>query len=239
MQAWGLKKIPPCFYCGVQATTIDHVHPKSRLGASDKSNIKPACRRCNTRKSNRPVKAFRAQLKRLARACGRRMPKLRFYGEGARGSELSKLRALLTKYVKNGKVVIAKPEGTWKPLDEKAEERRRERLERIRELRWPGRLTFQGGRALRAISRHTGCSGPTIERFLMNRPTHSDDKIREACVELGLDVEKLRKLKPQGPPPRSRPAPSGPRIPMAARIAAARAAVAASARAARPNKPNT
>ena len=46
-----------CLYCGLQfpATDLsrDHVHPVSRGGQDDWTNVVTACKRCNTRKGNR------------------------------------------------------------------------------------------------------------------------------------------------------------------------------------------
>jgi 5-methylcytosine-specific restriction endonuclease McrA len=42
-----------CVYCGSGATTVDHVMPRSRGGASDWENIVTACAPCNRRKGNR------------------------------------------------------------------------------------------------------------------------------------------------------------------------------------------
>lgn len=42
-----------CVYCNkAKATSIDHFVPLSRGGANDKSNILPACKRCNSAKNN-------------------------------------------------------------------------------------------------------------------------------------------------------------------------------------------
>ena len=44
-----------CQYCGSRAESVDHVVPRSRGGAHDWENVVTACRRCNTRKSDRPL----------------------------------------------------------------------------------------------------------------------------------------------------------------------------------------
>jgi 5-methylcytosine-specific restriction endonuclease McrA len=36
-----------CFYCGEQATTVDHLRPVSRGGTDDESNLAAACPNCN------------------------------------------------------------------------------------------------------------------------------------------------------------------------------------------------
>jgi 5-methylcytosine-specific restriction endonuclease McrA len=51
-----------CYICGVPLTldtmTIDHVTPLSRGGAHTLKNVRPACKRCNCRKYNRPLSEF-------------------------------------------------------------------------------------------------------------------------------------------------------------------------------------
>ncbi|WP_110588286.1 HNH endonuclease [Microbacterium suaedae] len=42
-----------CAYCGRNATTIDHVQPRSRGGADSWENLVAACVRCNNVKSDR------------------------------------------------------------------------------------------------------------------------------------------------------------------------------------------
>ena len=42
-----------CAYCGRHATTVDHVLPASRGGASTFANLVAACRECNHRKADR------------------------------------------------------------------------------------------------------------------------------------------------------------------------------------------
>lgn len=42
-----------CFYCGQEATTIDHVIPISKGGISSIDNCVPACNRCNSGKRDR------------------------------------------------------------------------------------------------------------------------------------------------------------------------------------------
>lgn len=45
-----------CCYCGSNATTVDHVVPKSRGGLSTWGNTVAACLKCNSRKGNRTLK---------------------------------------------------------------------------------------------------------------------------------------------------------------------------------------
>lgn len=48
----------PCVYCGATATTIDHVEPIADGGAAGASNMAPACKSCNSRKSSRSLLTF-------------------------------------------------------------------------------------------------------------------------------------------------------------------------------------
>jgi 5-methylcytosine-specific restriction endonuclease McrA len=41
-----------CAYCHGPADTVDHVHPRSRGGRHEWTNVVAACSRCNNRKSN-------------------------------------------------------------------------------------------------------------------------------------------------------------------------------------------
>jgi hypothetical protein len=41
-----------CLYCGAPSESIDHVHPRSRGGASVTENCVPACLGCNGRKGD-------------------------------------------------------------------------------------------------------------------------------------------------------------------------------------------
>ena len=42
-----------CAYCGGSADTVDHVHPRSRGGRHEWTNVVAACSRCNHRKADR------------------------------------------------------------------------------------------------------------------------------------------------------------------------------------------
>jgi 5-methylcytosine-specific restriction endonuclease McrA len=63
-----------CWYCGVRCYgamvgggygyAIDHAFPKSRGGTSHASNLRPACKRCNSRKNDKSVEEFREYLAR-------------------------------------------------------------------------------------------------------------------------------------------------------------------------------
>lgn len=56
----------PCVYCGVLATTVDHIRPLSRGGYETPGNLVPACRSCNSSKSDRLLTEWRPD--RVARA---------------------------------------------------------------------------------------------------------------------------------------------------------------------------
>jgi 5-methylcytosine-specific restriction endonuclease McrA len=46
--AWDCK----CGYCNEPATSLDHIIPRFRSGSSNRHNLIPACRRCNTNKAS-------------------------------------------------------------------------------------------------------------------------------------------------------------------------------------------
>lgn len=45
-----------CTYCGKEADTIDHIHPRSRGGTHTWTNVIAACRKCNMKKGNKLLK---------------------------------------------------------------------------------------------------------------------------------------------------------------------------------------
>lgn len=45
-----------CQYCGSRAETVDHVVPRSRGGTHTWDNVVAACRPCNLRKADRPLR---------------------------------------------------------------------------------------------------------------------------------------------------------------------------------------
>jgi hypothetical protein len=47
-EAWDHK----CGYCEELATSLDHVIPRFKSGSSNRNNLVPACRRCNTAKAS-------------------------------------------------------------------------------------------------------------------------------------------------------------------------------------------
>jgi hypothetical protein len=199
MYAKGLTTQPPCFYCGLKATTIDHVKPHRLRGRSNEGNITPACLSCNKRKGPRTLEMFRAYLKRIAVAKDPKHSKVLFYGEGARDGDLKRLRLILTRAtVQDGKLIVVAAAGM--PFKERTEAqlaRDAAYKEERREARWRGRFTFKGQRAIRDIRAKTGCSFLVIERFVLGMPTQSDRQLAAALRTLQLDVEELRALKPQ------------------------------------------
>ena len=46
--AWNSK----CAYCEEVATSLDHIVPRFKSGSSNRNNLLPACRRCNTSKAS-------------------------------------------------------------------------------------------------------------------------------------------------------------------------------------------
>jgi 5-methylcytosine-specific restriction endonuclease McrA len=44
-----------CGYCQGKATTIDHIHPRSKGGKNTWENVTAACRRCNARKGDKTL----------------------------------------------------------------------------------------------------------------------------------------------------------------------------------------
>jgi len=47
-----------CAYCGKDATTVDHIIPKSKNGTDDKDNLVPACKSCNSSKYDKDLVDF-------------------------------------------------------------------------------------------------------------------------------------------------------------------------------------
>ena len=52
-----------CAYCGKSASTIDHVFPRSRGGASSWENLVACCLRCNNDKSDKTLASLGWQLR--------------------------------------------------------------------------------------------------------------------------------------------------------------------------------
>jgi 5-methylcytosine-specific restriction endonuclease McrA len=56
-EEWGCK----CAYCEEPATSLDHIVPRFKSGSSKRSNLIPACRRCNSGKASEPVESWYKQ----------------------------------------------------------------------------------------------------------------------------------------------------------------------------------
>lgn len=56
-EAWDNK----CGYCGDEATSLDHIIPRFRSGSSNRNNLLPACRRCNTSKASHLINDWYAK----------------------------------------------------------------------------------------------------------------------------------------------------------------------------------
>ena len=56
-EAWDHK----CGYCGDEATSLDHIIPRFKSGSSNRNNLIPACRRCNSNKASTNVDEWYSQ----------------------------------------------------------------------------------------------------------------------------------------------------------------------------------
>ena len=56
-EAWDCR----CGYCGEEATSLDHIIPRFRSGSSNRNNLLPACRRCNTNKASAKMEDWYVQ----------------------------------------------------------------------------------------------------------------------------------------------------------------------------------
>jgi len=56
----------PCFYCGGEPNSVDHVVPRSR-GGKDGKNLVPCCFRCNQMKGNMTLEEFVAHMQLVLR----------------------------------------------------------------------------------------------------------------------------------------------------------------------------
>lgn len=56
-----IRESGPCVYCADEATTVDHVWPLARGGWEHKSNLVPACGRCNFGKGAKLLTEWRAE----------------------------------------------------------------------------------------------------------------------------------------------------------------------------------
>jgi 5-methylcytosine-specific restriction endonuclease McrA len=52
--SWDCK----CGYCGEEATSLDHIIPRFKSGSSNRNNLLPACRRCNTAKASEQMEPW-------------------------------------------------------------------------------------------------------------------------------------------------------------------------------------
>jgi 5-methylcytosine-specific restriction endonuclease McrA len=52
----------PCAYCGGDADVVEHVIPRTRGGPDKRSNVVPACTRCNLAKRNRTPEEWKADM---------------------------------------------------------------------------------------------------------------------------------------------------------------------------------
>jgi hypothetical protein len=56
-EAWDYK----CGYCDDVATSLDHIVPRFKSGSSNRNNLLPACRRCNSNKGSTAVEEWYQQ----------------------------------------------------------------------------------------------------------------------------------------------------------------------------------
>lgn len=56
-EAWDCK----CAYCGDCATSLDHIVPRFKSGSSNRYNLLPACRRCNSNKASSEMESWYKQ----------------------------------------------------------------------------------------------------------------------------------------------------------------------------------
>ena len=53
-KAWDYK----CGYCNDPATSLDHIVPRFKSGSSNRHNLLPACRRCNSNKASTQIQTW-------------------------------------------------------------------------------------------------------------------------------------------------------------------------------------
>ena len=56
-KSWDYK----CGYCDDVATSLDHIVPRFKSGSSNRNNLIPACRRCNSNKGSTEVETWYRQ----------------------------------------------------------------------------------------------------------------------------------------------------------------------------------
>lgn len=71
-KTWDYK----CAYCEDAATSLDHVIPRFKSGSSNRNNLVPACRRCNSNKASNEVESWYSQQEFFTQA---RMEKIKFW----------------------------------------------------------------------------------------------------------------------------------------------------------------
>jgi hypothetical protein len=65
-----------CAYCEDPATSLDHIVPRFKSGSSNRNNLVPACRRCNSNKASSEVETWYSQQEFFSQA---RMEKIKFW----------------------------------------------------------------------------------------------------------------------------------------------------------------
>jgi hypothetical protein len=53
-EAWDYK----CGYCGDSASSLDHIVPRFKSGSSNRHNLLPCCRRCNSNKGSEDMRKW-------------------------------------------------------------------------------------------------------------------------------------------------------------------------------------
>lgn len=51
LRAQVLAAEPRCRFCAAPATDVDHIVPRSRAGADERSNLRPLCHECHSRRT--------------------------------------------------------------------------------------------------------------------------------------------------------------------------------------------
>lgn len=71
-KTWDYK----CAYCEEPATSLDHIVPRFKSGSSNRNNLIPACRRCNSNKASTEIETWYSQQEFFTQA---RMEKIKFW----------------------------------------------------------------------------------------------------------------------------------------------------------------
>jgi 5-methylcytosine-specific restriction endonuclease McrA len=50
-----------CVYCKAEATSLDHIVPRFKSGSSNRNNLVPACRSCNSNKASSKMEEWYSQ----------------------------------------------------------------------------------------------------------------------------------------------------------------------------------